>query len=197
MNDVIYHYDSLIKENCDPVYDSEELKEYMNKWDGTSFIEDMELSKSKTVLEVGVGTGRIALKTAPLCKSFVGIDISPLTIERAKENLSHLHNVSLICEDFFKHDFSLNFDVIYSTLTFMHFKDKSLAVKRIYDLLNKNGLFVLSIDKNPSKFIDYGIRKIKIYPDEANNISANLKQNNFTIEKQYETELANVFVSRK
>lgn len=197
MNDLIFHYDSLIKENSDPVYDSKELKEYMNKWDGNSFIENMKLSKNKTVLEVGVGTGRIALKTAPLCKSFVGIDISPLTIERAKENLSHLHNVSLICDDFFTHDFSFNFDVIYSTLTFMHFKDKSLAIKKIYDLLNKNGLFVLSIDKNQSNIIDYGVRQIKIYPDNANNILASLKQNCFIIEKHYETELAHIFVSRK
>lgn len=197
MNDVILHYDSLIKENCDPVYDSEELKEYMNKWDGNSFVEEMRLSKSRTVLEVGVGTGRMALRVAPLCKSFVGIDISPLTIERAKENLSHLHNVLLICDDFFIHNFSSNFDIIYSTLTFMHFKDKKRATKRIYDLLNENGLFVLSIDKNPSDIIDYGVREIKIYPDNANNISANLKQSNFTIEKQYETEFAHIFVSKK
>ena len=60
------HYDLLIEEGNDPVYDNERLKDYMNKWDGQIFIESMKLNKNKTVLEIGVGTGRIAVKTAPL-----------------------------------------------------------------------------------------------------------------------------------
>lgn len=31
--DVINHYDSLIDENNDPVFDPQPLKEYMDKWD--------------------------------------------------------------------------------------------------------------------------------------------------------------------
>ena len=77
---VIEHYDKLIDENNDPVYDPEPLKEYMNKWDGQVFIDAMKLDKHKTVLEIGVGTGRLAVKTIPLCKEFFGIDISTKTI---------------------------------------------------------------------------------------------------------------------
>ena len=88
MNQVIYHYDSLIDENNDPACDPKPAQEYMNKWDGQVFIDELELSTSKTVLEIGVGTGRLALKVCGKCKSFVGIDISPKTIERAKENLT-------------------------------------------------------------------------------------------------------------
>lgn len=82
---VVSHYDLLIDEGNDPVHDPEVLQEYMNKWDGPAFIEEMQLNNQKSVLEIGVGTGRL----------------------------------------------------------------------------------VLSIDKNPSEFIDTGIRKIKIYPDTA------------------------------
>ena len=74
---VIEHYDKLIDENNDPVYDPEPLKEHMNKWDGQVFIDAMKLDKTKTVLEIGLGTGRLALKTIPFCKEFVGIEVEP------------------------------------------------------------------------------------------------------------------------
>lgn len=194
---LIQHYDCLIKENSDPVYDDELLKEYMNKWDGNSFIKDMKLSEEKSVLEIGVGTGRIAVKVAPLCKAFYGIDISPLTIERARNNLSQFNNVTLICDDYFKYEFNRKFDVVYSSLTFMHFKDKADAIKKAYDILENNGLFVLSIDKNTSDVIDYGTRKIHIYPDDKDNIISILKEQSFKLVSDYELEFAHIFVSQK
>ena len=87
MKDVAKHYDNLIDEGQDPVHDPKPLKEHMDKWDGQAFIEKMHLDKSKTVLEIGVGTGRIAVKVAPCCKQFTGIDISQKTVEKAKKNV--------------------------------------------------------------------------------------------------------------
>lgn len=58
--DVKTHYDKLIEEGNDPIYDSDHLKKYMDKWDGLQFIEDMQLSGNETVLEIGIGTGRLA-----------------------------------------------------------------------------------------------------------------------------------------
>ena len=88
MKDVIEHYNKLIDENNDPARDPQPLKDYMDKWDGQKFIESMQLDKRKFVLEIGVGTGRLAMKVAPNCKSLCGIDISEKTIQRATENLS-------------------------------------------------------------------------------------------------------------
>ncbi len=51
------HYDMLIDENNDPVRDPEPLREYMDKWDGRQFIDSLQLTKRKSVLEIGVGTG--------------------------------------------------------------------------------------------------------------------------------------------
>ena len=84
-SDVINHYDSLIDENNDPVFDPEPLKEYMDKWDGKVFLDALTLDDTKSVLEIGVGTGRLALRTAPRCKEFYGIDISPKTIKKAQK----------------------------------------------------------------------------------------------------------------
>ena len=82
----------------------------MNKWDGDCFIEDLQLSCEKSVLEIGVGTGRLAVRVAPNCGRFVGIDVSPKTIERARENLAEYKNVELICDDFLTHEFDGGFD---------------------------------------------------------------------------------------
>ena len=121
----------LIDENNDPVRDIQVLRDYMDKWDGQAFIDELQLLKNKSVLEIGVGTGRLAVKTAPQCGNFTGIDISPKTIDRAKENLADLPNVTLICDDFMTHEFTRQFDIIYSSLTFMHISDKLRAINII------------------------------------------------------------------
>lgn len=62
---VSHHYDLLIDEGNDPVHDPKSLRDYMDKWDGQGFIDNMELDKNKSVLEIGVGTGRLAVRIAP------------------------------------------------------------------------------------------------------------------------------------
>lgn len=191
---IIHHYDLLIDENNDPVHDPEPLREYMNKWDGDSFIERMELNAEKSVLEIGVGTGRLAIRVAPLCGSFCGIDLSPKTIERGQENLASFNNVNLICGDFLSYDFAEKFDVIYSSLTFMHIADKQNALYKIATLLNTGGRLVLSIDKNPSDYIDIGINRITIYPDAPDAMADHIKSAGLSLIEQYETEFGVVFV---
>ncbi len=197
MRDVIDHYNKLIDENNDPTRDSKPLRDYMDKWDGQKFIESMQLDKSKSVLEIGIGTGRLAIKVAPKCKSLCGIDISEKTIARAAENLSIYQNITLICGDFMTFAFETQYDVIYSSLTFMHIQDKLSGIQKITSLLTNNGLFVLSIDKNRSTFIDMGVRKIKIYPDQPNDIRNFLSISNLEIIDQFETDHAHITVSKK
>lgn len=195
--DVIRHYDLLIDENNDPVHDPETLRDYMDKWDGQGFIDRLELNKNKSVLEIGVGTGRLAVRVAPLCGSFFGIDISPKTIRKAKENLANFDNVTLICNDFQAYVFDRKFDVIYSSLTFMHVKDKQAAIKIIADNLNENGLFVLSIDKNQNKYIITGTNKIAVFPDNAIETENYLTLSGFNVTEHYKTEFAHIFKAEK
>lgn len=195
--EALKHYDLLIDEGNDPVLDSEELKAYMDKWDGTDFIEAMSLDKLKSVLEIGVGTGRVAIKTAPLCKDFYGIDISPKTVARAKENLKGFNNTNIICGDFLNWDFDVSFDVIYSTLTFMHIENKSFAVKKVSDLLKPQGRFVLSIDKSKSEYIDFGTRRVRIFSDTEDAIKDYIEKANLKLLKNFDTEFAVVFVAEK
>lgn len=46
-------------------------------------------------------------------------------------------------------------------------EDKQTAISKISKLLNKNGRFVLSIDKNQNSILDLGNPKIKLFPDSA------------------------------
>ena len=175
---VIHHYDALIDEGNDPIHDPQPLQEYMDKWDGAAFIEQMQLNNKKAVLEIGVGTGRLAVRTAPLCSIFYGIDISPKTVKRAKKNLFSYENVTLICAD-------------------LHIEQKRNAVKKAAELLNDGGIFVLSIDKNPAEFIDFGTRKLKIYPDKPEEIESYIKVAGMTTLNRYNTEFATIFVAQK
>ncbi len=197
LSSVSKHYDLLIDENNDPARDPEPLREYMDKWDGRQFIDSLQLTKEKSVLEIGVGTGRLAVRTAPNCREFFGIDLSPKTVKRAKENLKEQTNVALVCGDFMSYEFGRKFDVIYSSLTFMHIKDKQAAINKVKTLLNFSGRFVLSIDKSQSDTIEYGTRKIKIHPDRKEDIAEYINQSGMSLIKVFETEFAEIFAAAK
>ena len=167
----------------------------MNKWDGQIFMDKLNISKDMSVLEIGVGTGRLALKIAPLCKWFVGIDLSPKTVERATVNLSNYGNISIICGDFLDTKFNTKFDVIYSSLTFMHIEEKQLAIEKVKQSLNDNGRFVLSIDKSQDDIIDMGSRKIRIYPDNPKTIQQHLLKAGLTLIEIIEIEFAYIIIA--
>lgn len=197
MNDIARHYDALIEIDNDPVHDPKPLRDYMDKWDGQEFIDKMKLNKTKSVLEIGVGTGRLAIRIAPLCEKFVGIDISEKTVQRAKQNLIFSDNVRIVCDDFISAEFEETFDAIYSSLTFMHIEEKQLAVRKVYDLLNKNGIFALSVDKNESDSIDAGVSQIAVFPDNPTETEHFIENAGLTVIEKYETEFANIFIAQK
>jgi len=59
----------------------------------------LEIGPADRVLEVGVGVGRLAKHLAPLCRHFVGADVSANMIGFARERLANLDNVDLLTLD--------------------------------------------------------------------------------------------------
>lgn len=195
--EIARHYDRLAELGDDPVHDPDILRHHMNKWDGARFIDSMELDKAKTVLEIGVGSGRLAVRVAPFCRSFTGIDLSEKTIELAEKNLSGFCNVMLICADYCTYVFDRHYDVIYSSLTFMHIEDKAHAVRRAAALLAEGGRFVLSLDKSRECVIDTGESTLAVYPDDADEIASYIDNAGLVMLERYETEFAHILVSGK
>lgn len=195
--DVVKHYDTLIEEENDPYRDQLPLREYMEKWDGSKFIASMHLSGKEKVLEIGVGTGRVASKVIPLCCSFDGIDISPKTIERAQDNLSDYKNKHLICANFLDYYFDETYDVIYSTLSLQHFEDKQSFISKASTILNNDGILCLSLDKNRSDFIDMGNRKLRVFPDDPTIIEKCIVNAGLKLQEKYEIEFATIIVCSK
>lgn len=186
--DVKTHYDLLVEEDNDPFHDPPELREYMDQWDGEVFLRSLQLACDRDALEIGIGTGRLAVRTAPHCRHLIGIDLSPQTIERAKENLKDHPNIFLVCGDFLQYEFSRTFDIIYSSLTMMHFADKEQVIAKVGKLLNDGGIFCLSIDKNQSKYIDMETRRVRIYPDTPDNIISLIGMMGMKVTDVIETE---------
>ena len=190
------HYDRLIEEENDPFRDPPALRAYMDGWDGAAFIEAMALTAVCDVLEIGVGTGRLAARVAPHCRRFVGIDLSPLTVTRARENLEGQGNVTLICGDFLTEAFFESFDVIYSSLTFMHIEDTVGAIAKAAALLRKNGRFILSIDKEREEFLDFGTRRVRLYPDEPQAVRRAIATAGLVLAGTLEAPHAYIFVAK-
>ena len=137
------HYDALVREDNDPARDCGVLREYMDKWDGQPFLDALELSPEADVLEIGVGTGRLALRVLKIgCRSLTGVDISPLSLERAKENLSGHGSFEPVLSDISDFSSARKYDVIYSSLTFLHIEDKETAVLTAASLLKDGGRLV-------------------------------------------------------
>ena len=197
MDNISKHYDLLIENGNDPVLDCKELADYMDKWDGKEFINLLNLDVYKTVLEIGCGTGRIAKKIIKQCKKYVGIDISSKTVDVAKNHFKDFNNASFINEDFLKYKDTEKYDVIFSTLTFMHIKDKKKALNNVFNLLKNKGEFILSIDKNQQNFIDTGYSRIEVYPDNPTYISKTLTSLGFIKFKIKEIDNAYVITAQR
>lgn len=79
----------------------------------------------------------------------------------------------------------------------MHIEYKQRAINKIAEILNDAGRFVLSIDKNPSEFIDTDTHKIRIFPDTPIEMAECIRTAGLTILNQYDTEFATIFVAQK
>ncbi|MGM1048069.1 MAG: class I SAM-dependent methyltransferase [Bacillota bacterium] len=181
------HYELLIDEGNDPVQDPPALQAYMNRWDGEIFFEALK-AENKVVLDVGIGTGRIAKSVLNAgCQFLVGIDISPKSLERARSNLSMFSNMELELADAHQFIRPNTFDAAYSVLTFLHIEDKEIALKNIYNSLKNNGSFVLSVSKD-DEWLECGSRKLKLYPIDVDEYVRLFQSTGFQIQSIQETE---------
>jgi putative AdoMet-dependent methyltransferase len=120
----------------------------------------LEIKDRDLVLEVGTGTGELALNLSQYCRKIIAVDVSEKMIEFArikaekqgKENIRFCHAGFLTYEN---HDES--FDIIIAQLVLHHLPDfwKMVALRRIYKMLKDGGKFYLRDVVFPSHIEDY------------------------------------------
>ena len=74
------------------------------------------------VLEIGCGIGRVGQVLAPLCKQWIGCDVSPNMLKHAQERLAAFDNVRFV--EISGYDLrpieDASIDLVYCTVVFMH-----------------------------------------------------------------------------
>jgi len=111
----------------------------------------VEISKVKDgdhILDIGCGTGLLSLKFFEAAKCTInGIDSSEDMLDIWKDKIEKLNfqdHVNIKLENAEKMDFEVSsFDIIASTVTLHHIKDKQPTLNKIYSLLKPGGRFVI------------------------------------------------------
>jgi SAM-dependent methyltransferase len=116
-------------------------QEYFAQWDGKILMDVLRDTADKRILDIGCGTGRLLAKLNTMSRESVGIDISPLMAEKAREK-----GLTVFCSDILNFNTDESFDVVLSVLTFNYIREKSEAFKRVYSLLGPEGRFILVSD---------------------------------------------------
>lgn len=194
---IAFHYDELVREENDPFRDPPEMKEYMEKWDGKEFFTLLALTGKEKVLEIGCGTGRLASAVLGSCREYTGVDLSPVSIVRARENLSSVPGTphrTLLCGAFPDCFIPGKYDCIFSSLTFLHIEDKKGAMEKLASLLLPEGKIVLSLDKTRKEDIDYIDRLVPVFPDTPVSIKKACAGTNLKIGKRMEKENASLLL---
>ena len=194
---IAFHYDELVREDNDPFRDPPEMKEYMEKWDGKEFFSLLALSGEEKVLEIGCGTGRLAAAVLASCREYTGIDLSPVSIVRARENLVSVPGTphrTLLCGKFPDCFIPGRYDRIFSSLTFLHIEDKAAAMTKLASLLLPEGKIVLSLDKTRKEDIDYIDRTIPVFPDTPVSIKKACTGTGLKIRNRIEKENASLLL---
>lgn len=99
--------------------------------------------QGKTILDVGCGSGRYALRFAQAGATVTGIDLTPEMISVAQRKAGVA--INFICGDILGADLPpSSFDIIFSSLAVTHIQDLSVLLGKLQSALLPNGKIVIS-----------------------------------------------------
>lgn len=151
-----WHYNEMMQIGTD--YDSEaEVAAYderMSRFrdfrdEARRIIKALGLKRDQIVLEIGAGTGEIALEISKYCKRVIAIDISRSMLDyvREKANKRDITNITLAHAGFLTYEHTGNpLDAVYTQIALHHLPDfwKMIALKRVQGMLREGGKFYLN-----------------------------------------------------
>ncbi len=111
-------------------------------------LQELGLDQSRTLVDLGAGTGALALAAAPLCRRVVAVDVSPamLAILRARAARLGQTNLETIQGGLLSYQHQGEpADFVYSRNVLHHLPDfwKTVALERIAALLKPGGVLLL------------------------------------------------------
>ena len=106
-----YYAQNLNSQKLYKVYDTKipRVRQYLDR--EINFVRKRLFSAEK-VLELGVGYGRVLRELSSCASCFLGIDISPESVEFGKEHLKEFPHIHLMTMDAHKLDFENEFDAV-------------------------------------------------------------------------------------
>jgi Methylase involved in ubiquinone/menaquinone biosynthesis len=105
--------------------------------------ESVDIRKDDVVLEIGCGIGRVGRMVAPLCRKWIGCDVTSNMLSLTAERLQDLPNVEL--KEISGYDLrgvaDASVDVVYCTVVFMHLEtwDRYNYILEAFRVLRPNG----------------------------------------------------------
>ncbi len=116
----------------------------------------IDINKNYTAMEFGCGTGLVSFNLHEKFKSIVLVDSSQGMIEmlNSKIERSKVSNMTSYYLDITNKDsLDMKFDVIYTSMVLHHIDDIKATIKKLYELLNKDGyLFIVDLDEEDGSF---------------------------------------------
>lgn len=139
-----YYYNEAISRFYDPVYDTLEFLKPAQK-----FYQEEIKNAGGTVLEAGVGTGRIFLPALNSGADIYGVDFSERMLARLKEKLTADMHYRIWQEDLRRFDSGKSFKlVIMPFRVFQHMltiDDQLNTLNRIYNVLDEGGRLIFDV----------------------------------------------------
>ena len=109
---------------------------------------ELGLGPASTLIDIGAGTGALALAAAPLCERVVAVDVSPAMVAamRVKAVEQGATNVECVEAGFITYEHTGDSaDIVYTRNALHHLPDfwKAIALRRIADMLAPDGVLRL------------------------------------------------------
>jgi len=173
--------------------DYDKNESYLNSFEKNRFLPLLGNAKDKKILDVGAGTGRLAIQLAKMGAEVTALDVSPKILDELNKKYPNIKTVVGDAESLLFEDNS--FDIVVATFLIVHLKNPSLFFSEAYRVLKNSGkLLVTNINqKEPPKIkTKQGEIKIESYYHQPKNIIKKIEELAFAVEKEifiYENDL--------
>ena len=167
------------------VYDKKEA--YLNSFEKGAVFELLGDVKCKKILDVGAGTGRLAIPLAKMGAKVTACDVSEEMLKRLR-NKTKIKNLETVVADAEVLPFpEQKFDVVIATFFIIHLKDPKRFFAEVYRELRPRGIFLVTNinQKDPPAIKTLaGEIKIESYYHRPEHIRETLEELAFSIEKE-------------